>query len=85
VADPERAAERVPTFALAVAGLDDDTAARRLWEESGLQVAAGSHYAASVTRGLGRPGVLRASFAHYNTADDADRLLDGLAALAAAR
>jgi selenocysteine lyase/cysteine desulfurase len=75
-------AERVPTFALAVRGVSDDEAERRLWEEAGLQVAAGSHYAASVRRALGRPGVLRASFAHYNTLADADRLLDGLAGLA---
>jgi cysteine desulfurase family protein (TIGR01976 family) len=75
VHDPERAAERVPTFAFAVPGVADADVERRFWEEGGLQVSAGNHYAAAVTRGLDRASVARASFAHYNTAADADALL----------
>jgi selenocysteine lyase/cysteine desulfurase len=78
VAEPERVVARVPTFAFAVDGIADAEVERRLWEEAGLQVAAGNHYAASVTRGLGREGVVRASFAHYNTLGDVERLLDAL-------
>jgi selenocysteine lyase/cysteine desulfurase len=83
VAEPERVGERVPTFAFAVGDLPDEVVERRLWDEAGLQVAAGSHYAAAIRRGLSRPGLVRASFAHYNTPTDADRLLDALARNAA--
>jgi cysteine desulfurase family protein (TIGR01976 family) len=83
VAEPERVAQRVPTFAFAVVGMADDEVEHHLWEDTGLQVAAGSHYAAAVDRGLGRTSVVRASFAHYTTPDDVERLLDALAGLAA--
>jgi cysteine desulfurase family protein (TIGR01976 family) len=83
IADPARAAERVPTFAFDVAGLPATEAKRRLWEGSGIQIADGNHYSAAVVRHLGRPeGICRASFAHYDNAEAVDRLLEALGRLA---
>jgi len=84
IADPARAAERVPTFAFDIAGLAATETKRRLWEDSAVQIADGNHYSAAVFRHLGRPeGICRASFAHYDNAATADRFLEALARLAA--
>jgi selenocysteine lyase/cysteine desulfurase len=80
VTDPERVAERVPTFAFAASAPDMDVE-RALWEIGRLQVAAGSHYSAAVTRGLGRSSVVRASFAHYNNSEEAAAFVQGVSAL----
>ena len=45
----------------------------------------GSHYAASVLRGLDCAGVVRASFAHYNSREEVAAFLETLSALAPAR
>ena len=83
VADPARTAERVPTFAFDVVGFPATEAKRRLWEDSGIQIADGNHYSAAVVRHLGRPeGICRASFAHYDNAEAVDRLLEALGRLA---
>ncbi len=79
VADPDRVAERVPTFAFEAAGLSPGNLERRLWEVAGLQVAAGNHYSGAILRGLGRESLTRASFAHYNTLEDAATLLRAIA------
>jgi selenocysteine lyase/cysteine desulfurase len=78
VAGPDRTTERVPTFAFTVRGVADGRLERLLWEAGGVQVAAGSHYAASVLRGLGRATVARASFAHYNEPREADIFIEAL-------
>lgn len=75
VADPERVAERVPTLAFHVRGEDDRGVERRLWEQGTLQVAAGNHYSGAVSRGLGQASVVRASFAHYNSPEEAEFLV----------
>ena len=43
----------------------------------------GDYYAVEVMKrlGLGEAGAVRAGFVHYNTADEVDRLLAGLAGL----
>jgi cysteine desulfurase family protein (TIGR01976 family) len=83
ISDAARAAERVPTFAFDVAGLTATEAKRRLWEESGIQIADGNHYSAAVVRHLGRPeGICRASFAHYDNAATVDRFLEAISRLA---
>jgi selenocysteine lyase/cysteine desulfurase len=44
----------------------------------------GNYYALETMRKLGldeEEGAVRAGFVHYNTTDEVDRLLDGLAAL----
>jgi len=82
IADPGRAAERVPTFAFDIGGLAATEAKRRLWVRAGIQIADGNHYSAAVYRHLGRPeGICRASFAHYDNAATADGFLDALAGL----
>jgi len=84
IADPARAAERVPTFAFDIAGLSATETKRRLWEDSAIQIADGNHYSAAVFRHLGRPeGICRASFAHYDNAATVDRFLEALARLSA--
>jgi cysteine desulfurase family protein (TIGR01976 family) len=82
LADPARAAERVPTFAFDVAGLGATEIKRRLWTRSAIQIADGNHYSAAVARHLGRPeGIARASFAHYDDAAAVDRFLEALTGL----
>jgi cysteine desulfurase family protein (TIGR01976 family) len=82
IAEPDRAAARVPTFAFDVAGLSATETKRRLWDRAGILIADGNHYSAAVYRHLGRPeGISRASFAHYDNAATVDRFLAALAEL----
>lgn len=81
VTEPERAAERVPTFAFELAGLPLDQLEETLWKAGGVQVAVGNHYSAGIARGLGKEALARASFAHYHTLDDADAFLRTLTAI----
>jgi selenocysteine lyase/cysteine desulfurase len=83
IADPGRAAERVPTFSFDIAGFSPTEAKRRLWEEAGIQIADGNHYSAAVYRHLGRPeGICRASFAHYDNGSTVDSFLAAVGRLA---
>ena len=73
---------RVPTFCFNVPGLTPEQVAVRLAERD-LAVWHGNYYAVEVMRHLGLPdGAVRAGIVHYNTADEVDRLLAALAALA---
>jgi selenocysteine lyase/cysteine desulfurase len=82
ISDPSRSGERVPTFAFDVAGLGATETKKRLWEDSGVQIADGNHYSAAVVRHLGRPeGICRASFAHYDNPGTVDRFLETLGRL----
>jgi selenocysteine lyase/cysteine desulfurase len=82
LADPGRASERVPTFSFDIAGLTPTEAKRRLWEDSGLQIADGNHYSAAVYRHLKRPeGICRASFAHYDNGTTVARFLEAVGRL----
>ena len=84
IADPDRTAERVPTFAFDVAGLSPTRVKERLWAEAAVQIADGNHYSAAVYRHLGRPeGICRASFAHYDDDATVDRFLEAVARLKA--
>lgn len=67
VLDPEKAADRDPTFAFAVAGRESADTKRRFWANRSVQIGDGNHYSAAVFRHLGREGVCRASFAHYDS------------------
>jgi selenocysteine lyase/cysteine desulfurase len=83
LADPARAAERVPTFAFDIAGLGATEIKRRLWARSSIQIADGNHYSAAVYRHLGRPeGICRASFAHYDNGSTVDSFLAAVGRLA---
>ena len=73
---------RVSTFAFNVAGLEPRAVAERLAERD-IAVWDGDYYAVEVMKRLGlEHGAVRAGFVHYNTADEVDRLLEALAALA---
>ena len=71
---------RTPTFALRVAGVTPGDVAQRLAERD-IAVWAGDYYAVeAMTRlGLQPEGAVRAGFVHYNTFDEVDRLVEGLA------
>jgi selenocysteine lyase/cysteine desulfurase len=69
---------RVPTFALTVEGRSPHEVATQLGER-GIAVWHGNYYAVEVMERLGlAEGAVRVGIVHYNTADEVDRLLDGL-------
>ena len=86
IADPERVAERTPTFCFNVDGLGPREAAERLGER-GVYVWDGNYYALEPMNalGLGDAGAVRAGFLHYTTAEEVDRTLEALADLSAPR
>jgi cysteine desulfurase family protein (TIGR01976 family) len=73
---------RVPTFAFRVARMSPRDVAERLAARE-IAVWDGDYYAVeAMTRlGLQRDGAVRTGFVHYNTFDEVDRLLAGLAGL----
>jgi selenocysteine lyase/cysteine desulfurase len=73
---------RVPTFAFRVDGVSPRSVAERLAERK-IAVWAGDYYAVEAMSRLGlQPeGAVRAGFVHYNTFEEADRLLTALAEL----
>lgn len=74
-----RAAERTPTLLLTFDGRSPEDAYRFL-AQRGIAAPSGSFYAveASQRLGLGDAGGLRVGLAPYTSADDADRLLEGV-------
>jgi cysteine desulfurase family protein (TIGR01976 family) len=82
LSQPERLAERVPTFAFTLRRERNDVVARRLGER-GIFVWAGHHYALTLMDrlGLGEDGVVRVGAAHYNTAEDVAELLGAIDSL----
>jgi cysteine desulfurase family protein (TIGR01976 family) len=74
---------RVPTFCFNVRGHSPESVARSLAERE-IAVWHGDYYAVETMKHLGRQdgGAVRAGIVHYNTEDEVDRLLEGLAALA---
>jgi cysteine desulfurase family protein (TIGR01976 family) len=71
---------RVPTFALSVGDRHPGEVAEEL---AALDIAvwAGNYYALEIMERLGLPeGAVRVGLVHYNTAEEVDRLLDGLGA-----
>jgi cysteine desulfurase family protein (TIGR01976 family) len=87
IADPTRVVERVPTVAVTLHGWTPDEVAREL-ASRGIFVWSGHFYAQALIERLGLAasgGVVRLGFAHYNTRDEVDRLLDELRDLSTAR
>ncbi|MFC4455020.1 cysteine desulfurase-like protein [Deinococcus sonorensis] len=76
---PQAADQRVGTVGFRVNGETPDQTAHRL-SERGVSVAAGHFYAVMPIRKLGLypDGLVRASLAHYTSADDVERLLAAL-------
>jgi cysteine desulfurase family protein (TIGR01976 family) len=76
---------RVPTVAFRLAGHSPQAIAQHLGD-AGIFVWDGNYYALSVTERLGveeSGGMVRVGIAHYNTAEEVDRLLGALGELAA--
>ncbi len=77
IADPCRTEERVPTVSFTMDQRSPRQIAERLGE-SGIFVWDGNFYALALTERLGLEasgGLLRVGLAHYNTADEVDRLI----------
>ena len=71
----------LPTFALTHDSIPSDAAAARLAQRK-LAVWSGDYYALEVMQQLGLPnGAVRVGLVHYNTEQEVDRLLEGLAEL----
>jgi cysteine desulfurase family protein (TIGR01976 family) len=84
IAEPERAGERTPTFAIRVADQHPAETAKTL-AERGIFVWDGNYYALEIMERLGLQdsgGAVRIGFCHYNTRDEVDRVLQELATLA---
>ena len=80
---PPPSEPRTPTVAFTVRGVVAEDVARALADRA-VFVSNGDFYASTVVRrlGHGEDGVVRAGCACYTTADEVDRLLDGVRALA---
>jgi selenocysteine lyase/cysteine desulfurase len=74
---------RTPTISFTVNGVSSTMVARRL-AERGLFLSHGDFYAATVVERLelGEEGLVRAGCACYTTADEIDRLIEGVRAIA---
>jgi cysteine desulfurase family protein (TIGR01976 family) len=86
IADPERHRERTPTFALRLANRSPLEVAGELGRR-GIYVWDGNYYALSIMERLGLEesgGAVRVGFCHYNTADEVDRVVHEIAAIAGA-
>ncbi len=81
IADPERAAERDPTFLFEVEGRTQEEVKRRLWEVGRIEVPSGNYYSLAVYRHLRSRRTVRASFAHYDGEDTALHFLRALGAI----
>lgn len=77
IREPERFAQRTPTVSIRMAGRTPRELAERLGDQ-GIFVWDGNYYALSLSERLGVEaggGMVRIGLAHYNTADEIDRLL----------
>ena len=74
---------RTPTVAFTVKGMTADDVARSL-ADRGVFVSSGDFYATTIVErlGLGETGLVRAGCACYTTAEEVDRLVEGVRALA---
>ncbi len=84
ITDSQRIAERTPTFGVTLEGWSPRQVAEQLGGE-GIFVWDGHFYALSIVDRLGLAdsgGLIRIGFAHYNTPEEVDRLLEALMHLA---
>jgi cysteine desulfurase family protein (TIGR01976 family) len=83
IADPARARERTPTFAVRVDGCSPRETAEELGRR-GIFAWDGNYFALAVMERLGLEasgGAVRIGFCHYNTAEEVDRVVQELAAI----
>jgi selenocysteine lyase/cysteine desulfurase len=78
VTDPARVQGRDPTFSFEISGKSPEEIKKCLWEGYNFQIADGNHYSAAVYRHLGRESICRASFAHYDTLQTAQILVEAV-------
>ena len=78
ITDPNHIAERDPTFAFEVTGRSAAELKHDLWVRRGIQIADGNHYSAAFFRHFRKDSVCRASFAHYNSLEEAGIFLAAL-------
>lgn len=81
--EPQRVAERVPTFAITLEGHTPQQLSQHLGAR-GIATWAGHYYALALVERLGHSphvGMLRIGGAHYNTTQELDVLLDALEAV----
>jgi cysteine desulfurase family protein (TIGR01976 family) len=83
ISDEARFADRVPTFAINIAGLKSQEVASRLAEQ-GIFCWGGDYYAVDVCAALGQQpdGMVRLGILHTNTPQDIVRTLEAIAMLA---
>ena len=79
---PPPGSPRTSTVSFSVRGHSSDRVAKRL-SELGLFLSDGDFYALTVVERLGVPGLVRAGLACYSTADEVERLVDGVQSIAA--
>jgi cysteine desulfurase family protein (TIGR01976 family) len=87
IADPARMTDRVPTVSFRLKDLSPRQVAEHLGR-CGIFVWHGNYYALSLSERLGveeKGGMVRVGLAHYNTAEEVDRLLKELHRLAGSR
>ncbi|MGZ8501634.1 MAG: cysteine desulfurase-like protein [Candidatus Limnocylindrales bacterium] len=85
IADPDRVAERTPTFALTFDGVSPRVAAEALGRQ-GIYAWDGDFYAQGLIERLGLfagGGVLRLGIVHYTTAEEVDRTIEAIGRIAA--
>jgi cysteine desulfurase family protein (TIGR01976 family) len=78
--DPSRTEERVPTVSFRIGAVDPARVVEGL-AARGIQARDGHMYAPRLLRAAGidpEPGVVRVSLCHYNTADEAHRIVEAL-------
>jgi cysteine desulfurase family protein (TIGR01976 family) len=83
IADPARAGERTPTFAIRVDGRSPREVAQELGRR-GIFAWDGNYFALAVMERLGLEasgGAVRIGFCHYNTADEVDRVVRELSTM----
>lgn len=78
--DPKRLNERDPTFAFKVQGIPDQDAVTHLWSKYAIAFRAEDFYS-RVPRVYGVQTMIRASFVHYNTVEEALLLLKAIGEL----
>jgi cysteine desulfurase family protein (TIGR01976 family) len=84
IADPARAGERVPTFAVTIEGRSPEALSVAL-AKAGFATWSGHYYALALVERLGlleHGGMLRIGAAHYNTPDEIDAIATALMHLA---
>ena len=84
IADPARAGERVPTFAVTIEGRSPEALSVAL-AKAGFATWSGHYYALALVERLGlleHGGMLRIGAAHYNTPDEIDAITTALMHLA---